>query len=361
MSSLPDKPLSLEGFRVEFNRALEQFLARQAATAAQLDPLYGELLEELAHFMLRGGKRLRPYLTYLSYLGLGGHDERAITQLSLAVELYHSAWLTHDDIIDRDLVRYGGPNIAGRYVAKLRQAGTSDVEHLAGAVALVAGDLAMALSHQVVASSARFSADSRLAAVRLMQEITFSETGGEMLDVLAPTLKWSELSEERLLRIYHTKTAAYSFEMPLRLGAIFADASSEHQALVPNFAVPLGIGYQLADDLLGIFGNEAELGKSVLSDLREGKRTVLLLNTLALAGPDELAFLKSTIGDPGAGYSHLAKVREIMESSGARAKTEALARTKIDEAQAALHKIAYNSDVESVLRQLAEYTIRRHS
>ncbi len=360
MSGNSAKLLTLEAFRDQFNRALAGFMTTQTAAAADLDPTYGELVDEIATFLARGGKRLRPYLTYLSYIGFGGRDEAAVTRLAISQELYHNAWLAHDDIIDRDLVRYGGPNVAGAYLAKFNQAGTKDAAHLASAMSLVAGDLTMSLAVNIILGS-EFSAELKVAAARVTQDTTFLETGGEMLDVLMPTLPLAEVTRDRLLRVCRLKTAAYSFEAPLRIGAILAGHTPDPQTKIAAFATPLGAAFQIADDLLGTFGDERQLGKPVLSDLREGKRTLLLLHGLELAKPAERAKLEAMLGQPDATYADLQRTREILEASGARAKTEALARAKIDEALEALGEIGFTPEVVAVLRQLSEYMIRRQS
>jgi geranylgeranyl pyrophosphate synthase len=359
MSPSPTEPLSLEAFRTVFNPVLASFMTTQTAAAAELDPLYGDLLQEMTRLLARGGKRLRPYLTYLGYLGYGGRNIPGIMQLAVSQELYHNAWLIHDDIIDHDLTRYGGPNLSAAYRTKFQQAHIAGGEHLADAMALLAGNVGMSLGLHAI-FSAPFPTGRTHIAARRLQDTNFTLTGGELLDVLMPTLPLADITPERLLRVYQLKTAVYSFETPLCIGSHMADANVAQTQALSAFAIPLGIAFQLADDLLGIFGNETSLGKSVLSDLREGKRTVLFTYGLQLADAADRQTLKATLGDPNASYDQLTTIRRILEANGARAKTEALARSKVAQAQAALAHLNLEPKTEAALRRLADYVIERH-
>jgi geranylgeranyl pyrophosphate synthase len=349
MAASSPQPIGLDAFRPRFAAALEQVMAEPIAAAGAIDPVYAELIVEISHLLARSGKRLRPYLMYLSYIGHGGPDDETIVRLSVAMELFHTGLLIHDDLIDRDLIRHGGANIAGVYRAKLAASGTSDARHLADAMALIAGDYCLTLATNLILD-ADLPASRQVAATRRLQEVGRQVDGGQMLDVLMPTLPPDQCTPERLLNIYRYKTATYSFELPLHVGAILTGAGAGSLEAMSNFAISLGLAFQIVDDLLGTYGSEAQLGKPVLSDLREGKRTLLLLHGLKLASPADRQRLEQLVGNPKAGYRHLAEIRAILESCGARARTEALA---------ALHYTAVSPATKEALKQLATYMIER--
>jgi geranylgeranyl diphosphate synthase type II len=350
--------LSLEAFCQRFNPEFQAQLAHLTRDAHTTDPLYGDLLGTMNAYMLRGGKRLRPYLTYLAYTGHEGTNEAAILRLGMSQEFYHNAWLIHDDLIDRDLRRHGGPNVAGTYRAKFTATGNPGGRHLADGMALLAGDVAITVATNLILES-DFPADRRLQAATVQQQQNLRILSGEVMDVLMPTQPRAEISIERLLQVCRLKTAAYSFVAPLQIGAIMAGAPSEILEPIAKVAEPIGIAFQLADDLLGMFGNEQELGKSVLSDLREGKRTVLVTAALTMAGVSERRELESLLGDPKAGYRHLAQAREILESSGAKAKTEQIAQAHVADALQALPQAGFTPEVNRILAHLAKYTTDR--
>ncbi|HSH31368.1 MAG TPA: polyprenyl synthetase family protein, partial [Candidatus Saccharimonadales bacterium] len=144
-------PLSLAEVRQEIDQRLEGLFEVKIKQAHGIDPLYGQMLERMALFIRRGGKRMRPYLTYLSYIGCGGSDTAAILDVAASQELYHNFLLIHDDIIDRDLMRYDGPNLSGLYMEKFQKelADLGEARHYADAMAMLAGDLNCGLAFGV--------------------------------------------------------------------------------------------------------------------------------------------------------------------------------------------------------------------
>jgi len=354
--------LELPEFREHLNAALDEVLAAHTRAATEFDPLYGELLEHLRQFLARGGKRLRPYLMYLSFCGSGAPDKASagLIRASVSQELYHNAWLIHDDLIDRDLVRYGAPNIAGRYRTKFAQARVAGGRHLADSLALIAGDINATLATGLILE-APFPTEARLAAVAANTRANFEVFAGETLDVLVPTLEAAEVTTMRLLKLYQAKTAAYSIRAPLEVGALLAGRPAGRLAAIADFATPLGIAFQITDDLLGTFGHEQELGKSVLSDLREGKRTILHMTALRLATPAARKRLEASSGNPKAGYHDLAEIRTIYEACGARSTTEKLADEYANQALAALPGLGYSEPVARELDRLVRYLTHRTS
>ena len=358
----PTAPLlSLTEFKPAIDQELSRIYAGWQERAGKVDPVFAELMDRLNAFSIRGGKRLRAYLMYLGYVGAGGTDVPSIIRTAASQELYHIAWLIHDDIIDRDTVRYGGPNITGSYLAQFEAAlGKTEGRRMAEAMALLAGDVNISLGAAALLAG-NFSAERVLAAARRQQEVMVQLAGGEQLDVLIPTFDLAEVPVERLLRICEFKAARYTFEAPLQLGMMLAGATAAQVAAVAAFAVPVGIAFQVADDLLGTFGNETELGKSVLSDLREGKRTLLVLEAYATATQADRVVLDTTLGNARASYHHLAQVRAIMEHTGARGRVEAMAEQHVGVALAQLPGLQLNQPVETELTRLAHYVNHRRS
>jgi geranylgeranyl diphosphate synthase type II len=343
--------LDLEAFRQDCNQRLERLYDQRQKQAETIDPNYGRLISELRSLILRGGKRLRPYLTYLTYIGLGGESEEAILDLVASQELFHNFLLIHDDVFDRDTVRYGDLNISGRYRELLPQ-------HLADAVAVMGGDITMGFGFSQIIE-ADFPAELRLKALRRVEQMIFEVVGGELLDVLTPTFELKDVTEQRLLATYTYKTASYSFEAPMQLGAILAEASEPTLEAISTFALPLGIAFQLADDLLGIYGNEEDIGKSVLSDIREGKRTLLVVKALESLHEDGQNTLNHILANPQANQTDLDTVRSLLEASGARRYVEELATAQVQRALGLIAKIGLDAKIQRKIESLAKFTISR--
>lgn len=353
--------LSIDQVRAETDKRLAALFANYEPVAAQIDPVYKKLLSRMQEFIRRpGGKRLRPYLMYLSYIGSGGTDAATALDVAVSLELYHNLFLIHDDIIDRDLVRYNGPNIAGAYLADFtsRLSSPTEARHLADSMALLAGDATFGLALSTVIES-NFSSDIKVAAVRRINRMIIEEAGGELLDVMIPVLNEVDRSKERLLQVCRYKTASYSFSAPLQLGAICAGQNSQAIPVWDDYAIPLGIAYQLADDILGMFGDEKILGKPGISDLREGKQTIMIDYFLAQASEAQKATLMQYFGNPNVTLAQLKQVRQLLEVSGARKATVLLARSYAGAAKASLDKLDILPSVRQELVIMADLAVER--
>jgi geranylgeranyl pyrophosphate synthase len=325
----------------QIDERLVTILAQQQEAAKQLDPVYGDLLQQISLLVGRGGKRLRPILALLAYEGFGGKNHKAMLDLAVAQELFHAFILMHDDIIDRDFERWRGPNIAGVYFEKFSKSMPSrDALHFAEAWALMAGDLCLNLSQQVLLGSG-FEPDLLIKASNLMHKTLFEMVGGEVLDV-AMSLQDLELSEARLLKIARYKTAAYSFRLPLQTGALLAGANDKTLKKLEAFAFDLGIAFQLQNDLNGMFG-------SSLSDLREGKRTLLIMHGLKLASKPDQKTLLASLGNPNVTIKDLKTIQKILTTCGAKQQTEATAQAYRDKALEVLPRLGLNAKTAELL------------
>jgi geranylgeranyl pyrophosphate synthase len=352
--------LSPAEFRVLLDRAIKEVYAEWLPKANRVDETFAELLKEMASFIGRGGKRLRPYLCYLGYVGSGGRDIDEIIRVAVSQELYHNAWLIHDDIIDRDMTRYGGLNITGTYNKKFTESSVGDAMHLAEATALIAGNVNMALAVDAILQSS-FLAELKVEAVRLQQELIVNLAGGELLDVLLPTLSESELTPKRLLAVSQFKTATYSFQSPLQIGAILAGATEAQVNAISPYAVASGVAFQLTDDVLGIFGENDKTGKSNLSDIREGKRTILVYEALLCASADDITTLNNVLGSSEATQADLIEVRAIMVRTGAFESAERRIAEYIDMAQRSLGATTLTVEVKSALAEIVTGLMGRES
>ncbi|UFU03285.1 polyprenyl synthetase family protein [Ruania suaedae] len=268
-----------------------------------------------------GGKRLRPRLVRAGANACGGADGDHTATIGAAVELLHTAFVVHDDVIDGDQSRRGRLNVSGSFARTAQAAGAgSEVSRRYGeAAGILAGDLALVGAMGLVAGCGATPARvTRLLA--LMDDALLDSAAGELADVRAVLDDSAEVSE--ILRMEELKTAAYSFALPLRAGAVLAGAADELVHEIGEVGRLLGIAYQLRDDLGGMFGDEASTGKSPLSDLREGKRTALLAHAATTGVWEQV---RPHVGDPAVGPAALATVRELLVECGARARVEELA------------------------------------
>jgi geranylgeranyl diphosphate synthase type II len=316
----------------QVERVLKAFFSDSHYRAQKLGAPYAALWETLER-NTSGGKRFRPRMVMAAYEALGGTDIDAAAHVGAAFELLHTALIVHDDVIDRDFVRRGGPNVSGSYRDIATTAGIPlpIAEHRGMSVAIIAGDLALFNAYRLIdRSGAEGILRTRLHDI--LDEALFVSAAGELYDVdfsIRPELP----TVDEIIEMERLKTAAYSFEGPLLAGAVLAGAPKAAVDALGAFGRNIGIAYQIVDDLLGVFGDESDTGKTTLGDLREGKRTVLLAH--AVTHP-EWAAVETLFGSPALTDDDAARIRSVLESTGSRRFAEALARDFANRAWEAL-------------------------
>jgi geranylgeranyl diphosphate synthase type I len=352
------QPVALPRVRRDVDQYLQGYFARQIAASSALHPAYGSLWQALQTVSLAGGKRLRPYLMLLSYQAYGGRGYRAVLPAACALELLHISLLVHDDIIDQDYIRHGQPNVAGLFRERYAGfPGARDVAHYADAAALLGGDLLLAGAHELVAASAA-AAPRKLSVLQELDRTIFTVDGGELLDTESVMQPFDQVDP---LQIAALKTAYYSCIAPLKVGALLAGAGQAEFRQLECFGTALGIAYQLADDLLGVYGDEAVTGKSIISDVREGKRTFLMAAALRLAGPADLRVLQAALGNARLSPAQAARVRTIMTACGARQAAIDEAAAHVARAGRSLDKLRIRPAVKPALRALIREAVERVS
>ena len=257
---------------------LAAYCGGELQRAGGIHPQYAQLWQVISDQVLGGGKRLRPYLTVLTYQAYGGTVGQPVIDVAAAWEMLHISMLMHDDIIDRDYLRHGQANVAGHYLGVYAEL-TDETQrlHYAHSAALMAGDLVLSSAHRLVDNSQLD--DSYCRAIKaLIYNATFEVIGGELLDTEVAIID----STIDLLLIAELKTASYSLIGPILSGATLAGSDAAQLDLLRRLGRCLGVGFQLVDDILGVFGDESQTGKSTDSDLAEGKHTVVIVEALKL-------------------------------------------------------------------------------
>ncbi len=311
---------------------LTSFFARSKSRAKAMHPDYLAMWEHLEACTV-GGKRFRPRLVMTVYSLLGGSDMATAATVAASFELLHTALIVHDDVVDRDFARRGVPNVSGAYrnLAATGGASPSRAEHTGLSVGVIAGDLALSNAYRLLGEVDADPA-TRQQLADLLDEAIFASAGGELLDVLAP-LDPAPQPVAEVLDMARLKTAVYSFEAPLLAGAVLAGAEAGLLGALGEFGRCIGTAYQVADDLMGVFGDERRTGKVGWSDLREGKRTALISFAAAQPQWPRIAALLSRpdLTAPGA-----AEVRALLIDCGARDRTIQLAADLTGRAEQAL-------------------------
>lgn len=331
-------PLDAEDLRARVHKALDDFLARQADVLERVSPECAPLTEAIAD-LVRGGKRLRPAFCYWGWRGAGGADSEPVVRAAAAMELFQAAALIHDDVMDGSDTRRGMPSVHRRFAARHAGSGwAGDVERFGLAGAVLAGDLCLVWSGELLAASGL--PEDRLAAARVPFDRMRTELmAGQYLDMLEQAMAGDhpESAVERARRVIRYKSAKYTIEEPLQIGGTLAGADPALLATYSAYGLPLGEAFQLRDDVLGVYGNPGETGKPAGDDLREGKRTVLVAQTLRSADPGRSAVVQSLLGRPDLDADGVDTLRAIIRETGALDAVERLIGELVTKARAALH------------------------
>lgn len=306
----------------------------RVAQAALVHPRYEQLWREIARIYQAGGKRMRPYVTVVGY----GKLDTAIIPVAAAQELLHVAMLVHDDIIDRDVVRHSQPTVNGEYETDYAPIlPPQQTTHYANSVALLAGDALLSEAYHLVQLAPFSSPIIRQLSERLSQSV-FEVIGGELIDVEAGFIMTEYFDP---MTIYRHKTASYSLVGPLVSGALCAEVDEVTRGILQEFGTQCGIAFQLQDDLIGMFGDEATTGKSADTDVREGKRTVLIAEHQTMMSDEQAARFAQWFGMRDAPGQVLRQLKADIEASGAREKTEAITQQYFAQARATLAKLQH--------------------
>jgi len=331
-------------------RANSAILARQRPRLAAVSDELGPITDALAA-LLKGGKRLRPAFAYWGFRGAGGVDSDEVVAAVASLEWLHACALIHDDVMDRSDTRRGAPSVHRQFAA-LHQ--SSDwcgaAEAFGESAAILLGDLCLIWADEAYNTSG-LDQGALQRGRPVYDEMRTELMAGQYLDLMAQALGRS--SVEQALRVATYKTAKYTVERPLHLGAALAGAPPSLLRAYSAYGLPLGEAFQLRDDLLGVFGDPSTTGKPAGDDLREGKRTVLIAYALAKADEEQSAVIGGRFGDPDLAEAEVVRLREVVEATGARAHCERLITERTTQALAALHAVDIDADARQVLHDLA--------
>jgi geranylgeranyl diphosphate synthase type I len=293
---------------------LAAFAGGKRGDVARLRPWGPDALRRLTAFTGKG-KMIRGGLVSLGCEMAGGRAGRAALRAGTAFELIQSGLLIHDDIIDRDPLRRGGPSVHEQY-ARLTPAPGGDAAHFGTSLAICAGDFAIFLAFEAMAALP--GPPGRAAAVQRLFAAEFGFVGlGQMLDIAAGSSP-RPLSRRRILGIYRYKTARYSFYLPLAAGWILGGGPARTLPALERLGEDLGLLFQIKDDELGLFGAPRTTGKPAGNDIRQGKRTLHAAEVLGRStGRDRDRFL-DIFGRPDASAGDIAFVRDLAARTGAR-------------------------------------------
>lgn len=356
--------------------ALDARATALADISADLAPLVTQARELLA-----GGKRFRALFGYWGWRAVAARaDDGALAELdgpppdrdlpvivsvAAALEFFHAAALVHDDIIDSSDLRRGNP-AAHRAFERLHRdhEWDGDAAAFGTSTAILLGDLLLGWADELFEEGLARLEDREAAHAargeffRMRSEVTV----GQYLDVLEEHSWRSRPDSEALPRAHRIivyKSAKYSVEAPLAIGGALAGGSLAQLTALRDFGLPLGVAFQLRDDMLGVFGDPAVTGKPSGDDLREGKRTVLIGLARQKMPPTAVRVLDELLGDPELDDAQVRMLQNTMRDSGAADQVERIIAHNVRVAREALDAAPLAASARAELSELADRVTRR--
>lgn len=345
------EPASLRSVARRVDERIGLLFAAERARWAQVDPDLLLPIDSLDQ-LVTGGKRLRAAFCHWGHVAAGGDpDDVRLVDAGAAFELLQAFALVHDDVMDGSDRRRGIPTAHRRFAAMHRRGGwLGDSDRFGAGAAILLGDLCLGWADELLYRSELDPATLQHA--KPVYDLMRTEVmAGQYLDLLEQAQ--AVASPERVLRVVRYKSAKYTVERPLHLGALLAGAGHDRLAALSDYGLPLGEAFQLRDDVLGVYGDPEITGKPAGDDLREGKRTLLVALAMERATPFQVDRLREGLGDPDLGSAAIAELRGIIEATGALAAVEALIAERTEQAVSALADAGLTPEATAALADLA--------
>lgn len=329
----------------EINREIDRFFQAWDKHTEKISPKLLPLTRLFTKHC-EGGKRLRGTLVRLGYELVKEEGDKEILKAAAAFEIFQTAILAHDDVIDLSPTRRGKETL-------YRVLGG---DHYGISQTICLGDIGFFLAQRLILES-NFGEDLKLKAVSSFTQTVLDTALGEVLDIELPQSE--KVSEEDILTIFYLKTARYTISGPLLLGAILGGADEELFKQLELLGEKLGIAFQIQDDILGVFGDEETLGKSVTSDIEEGKQTLLISYALEHADKAQREVLEGCYGCGKIDGEKLELIKQVFTDTGALDYSQRQALKLVGEAKRVIEGMDVPTGKKLLLSQMADFLIGR--
>lgn len=336
---------------LEINQELELFLKKWHQEVLKLTPKVSDLNKSFIEAN-SGGKRLRGTLVKLGYeIAYGkllmANRRKEILKPAIAYEIFQTAILAHDDIVDLSPTRRGKPTI---YKAL-------GGDHYGISQTICLGDIGFFLSMRLILNS-NFEEKRKNEGARIFTEMVISTGLGEILDIELPHLG-GERREKDVLVVHKLKSAYYTIVYPLSLGVVLAKDNQELLRQIKKLGEVLGIAFQIQDDILGVFGDKKTLGKSVTSDIEEGKNTLLIIQAFKNANQKQKEILKKYYGKGKIGAREFKQIKKVFIETAALEYSQNKAERLVNQAQKIIKEMEISKNHKNLLSQMADYLVKR--
>ncbi len=345
----------------QVNQAMNEYFDSMLATAKRLGPIHTQYYQNIRDYLMRGGKRLRPLLVVVGYKSIKEKVEvKHLYRAACSVELLHNGSLLHDDLIDHDETRRGAPTVHALYrefIKKAKGVSEEKARDFGAAMAILSGDSVLNMGAEIINAS-ELSPEAALSCLRYYQSAYRDLADGVLLEMTM--MQDPRTSVDTYMEMIRLKTAVL-FEKSLLMGAVMAGATQSQLNALSEFATKVGEAFQIQDDVLGSFGDESVTGKSVDGDIREGKKTMLVVKVYEHGSTEHTAVLDGLLGNKGMTRDEVERVRQVFRDSGALSLSEKAMTELLTSGQKALSKAKpqLTEKYKRFLVDLSEFLVKR--
>jgi geranylgeranyl diphosphate synthase type I len=349
-------PLDANGLRARIQANLDAFVTDHRGLMMAVSPDTLPLIESLEGLLV-GGKRLRPAFAYWGHQAAGGKDSDPVLRACASLEFLQACALIHDDVMDASDTRRGKPAIHKQFEAKHTSSSWNGSAKLFGeGAAILVGDLALSWADEMLLTSG-LSGDALTRAKSVYDIMRTELMAGQYLDLLEQVR--GDITLDRAETVIRFKSAKYTIERPLHMGAVIAGASIELTQVLSDYGLALGEAFQLRDDLLGVFGDSSVTGKPAGDDLREGKQTMLIAYANANADGTQKKLLTQNLGNPELSPETISELQNVLIDCGAQDFVETRISDYLAKSLIALEALGETSEAKSALTELAILATKR--
>ena len=338
----------MRNYKELVDKELKLFFDKKIEETKNIDPSSVEALELLKDYTLRGGKRIRAAMLYYGYACFKEPNNELI-KTSMAMELVQSYLLIHDDIIDNDDLRRGKDTVHVSYKKLYTE------KNIGKSLAILLGDIACCLANEILAES-NFNDELKNKAINEMNKVIRKVNYGQILDVLGEI---KDFNEGDVLFLYKLKSATYTIEGPLHIGATLAGANEEDLRQLSRYAIPLGLAFQIRDDINGTFGDEKKTGKSSDSDIKQGKRTLMMLKAMNEDEETRNYIVSKLEKKKSISKEDISIIKKILIEKGSLDYCKELADKYVHEAIGFIKNTDFTEEGKDFLINIADYIANR--
>lgn len=349
----------LKRWQGKINRELQKEFESHKQRAEKIHPQGVKVIDYLQDYTMRGGKRVRPALIIAGYKAVGGKETEKVVPASLSIEALQSYLLIHDDIMDEDKLRRGDTTLHKMYEEyHEEELPGGRAEKFGENMGIIAGDIANSFAVSQITNS-DFDNETKIKALNKFEHIHRHTGYGQVLDVNFNEKSLEEVSEDDVLTVHYLKTSQYTMAGPLELGVIFGKGTKEQREMLKQYGERAGKAFQVYDDMLGLYGDEEKLGKPIDSDLKEGKKTLLMVKAFENGNKEQREKIKKALGNKDITEEEVKEIRKIVKETGSYDYSRKMTVKLAKEAKEALDEEKLDPEIVKFLKGISDYIVTR--